>query len=57
MVKIMSAQKTNFNSHKPMTAEAVARIQSATAVKNGGQVPSGSFAARAQSTVAKSNNK
>lgn len=32
----------------PMTAPAAARIQSATAKANGGQVPAGSFAARAQ---------
>lgn len=57
MVKIMTAQKPNSNSHKPMTSEAVARIQSATAVKNGGQVPRDSFSARAQRTVAKNNNK
>lgn len=32
----------------PMTAPAAARIQSATAKANGGQVPAGSFASRAQ---------
>lgn len=32
----------------PMTAQAAARIQSATAKANGGQVPAGSFASRAQ---------
>ncbi len=53
----MTAQKTTYNSHIPMTAEAVARIQSATAKKNGGHIPSESFVARAQRTVAKNNNK
>lgn len=53
----MTAQKTTANPHKPMTAEAVARIQSATAKKNGGQTPSESFVARAQRTVSKNNNK
>lgn len=35
-----------------MTAAAAARIQSATAKTNGGVVPKGSFAARAQSAAA-----
>jgi hypothetical protein len=35
-----------------MTAQAAARIQSATAKANGGQVPAGSFASRAQSSSA-----
>jgi hypothetical protein len=35
-----------------MTAEAAARIQSATAKVNGGQVPAGSFAPRAQRAAA-----
>lgn len=37
----------------PMTPKAAARIQSATASKNGGSVPKGSFASRAQSVAAK----
>ena len=37
---------------KLMTPDAVRRIQSATAKANGGQVPKGSFAARAQRVVA-----
>jgi hypothetical protein len=36
----------------PMTAVAASRIQSATARGNGGQVQTGSFAARAQKTAA-----
>lgn len=36
-----------------MTPEAAARIQSATAKRNGGQVPKGSFAATAQSVAVK----
>jgi len=36
-----------------MTPKAAARIQSATAKANGGSVPKGSFAARAQSAAAK----
>lgn len=39
-----------------MTAAAASRIQSATARSTGGQVQSGSFAARAQSTAARSAN-
>lgn len=38
---------------KPMTQEAAARIQSATAKANGGSVPKGSFAAKASSIAAK----
>ena len=37
----------------PMTRTAAARIQGATAKANGGVVSKGSFAARAQSVVAK----
>lgn len=37
----------------PMTQSAASRIQSATAVKNGGSVPKGSFASRAQSAAIK----
>jgi len=36
----------------PMTSQAAARIQSATAKANGGQVKAGSFAAVAQSAAA-----
>lgn len=38
----------------PMTSQAAARIQSATAKSSGGQVKTGTFAARAQSTAASS---
>lgn len=38
----------------PMTEAAAARIQSATAKANGGPVPKGSFAARAQRAAVKS---
>lgn len=37
----------------PMTPNAAARIQGATAKANGGVVPKGSFATRAQSAAAK----
>lgn len=37
----------------PMTSEAAARIQSSVAKQNGGSIPKGSFAARAQSSAAK----
>lgn len=36
----------------PMTSQAAARIQSATAKTNGGQVRAGTFATRAQSAAA-----
>lgn len=36
----------------PMTTQAAARIQSATAKANGGQVHAGSFASRAQRSAA-----
>ena len=36
-----------------MTQKDVNRIKSATAKKNGGEIPKGSFAARAESAVAK----
>jgi hypothetical protein len=42
--------------HTPMTTSAAARIQSATAKANGGQVTSGSFAARAQAAAAHNGN-
>ncbi|MEC6816716.1 hypothetical protein VXS05_16960 [Photobacterium toruni] len=37
----------------PMTPEAVRRIQSDTAKKNGGKTPKGSFSSRAQSVIDK----
>jgi len=40
-----------------MTPAAAARVQSATAHANGGQVAKGSFAARAQSAAAHNNGK
>jgi len=40
-----------------MTKAAAQRIQSATAKKNGGKTPKGSFGARAQSLVARNLNK
>jgi len=53
--KKMSSKSTpRSTSSTPMTASAAARIQSATAKSNGGAVSKGIFAARAQSTVAKS---
>lgn len=47
---IMSKQKT------PMTPAAAARIQSATAKQTGGQIPKGSFPAKAQKAAAKNVN-
>ncbi|MDG5898439.1 hypothetical protein E2650_00680 [Shewanella xiamenensis] len=44
------------NNKTPMTPAAAARIQSGTAKQNGGQVPKGSFGARAQSGAAKNQN-
>jgi hypothetical protein len=46
----MSKQKT------PMTPAAAARIQSATAKQTGGQIPKGSFPAKAQKAAAKNVN-
>ena len=46
----MSKQKT------PMTPAAAARIQSATAKQTGGQIPKGSFPAKAQKAAAKNAN-
>ncbi len=40
-------------SKTPMTPEAAARIQGHTAKQNGGQVPKGAFAGRAQRAAAK----
>lgn len=37
--------------HTPMTTQAASRIASATAVKNGGKIPSGSFASRSDSAA------
>ena len=37
----------------PITPKSAARIQSATAKQNGGSVPKGSFASRAQSAAAR----
>lgn len=45
------------NSKTPMTPSAAARIQSAEAKANSGQVAKGSFAAIAQKAAAKNNNK
>ncbi|WP_185817651.1 hypothetical protein [Shewanella atlantica] len=54
----MSQQKKSPQSQqKSMTAEAAARIHSAEAHANGGQVSKGSFTARAQKTVAAKANK
>ena len=41
----------------PMTSKAASRIQSATAKANGGSVPKGSFASRAQRAAAKNSSK
>ncbi|MEO1927595.1 MAG: hypothetical protein ABGX26_02790 [Nautiliaceae bacterium] len=41
----------------PMTSKAASRIQSATAKANGGRVPKGSFATRAQRAAAKNSSK
>jgi hypothetical protein len=43
----------NRSTRRSMTSTAAARIQSATARDNGGEVSSGSFAARAQSAAAR----
>ena len=40
----------------PFNAAAVARVTSATAKSNGGQIPAGSLGAKAQSSFAKSTN-
>ncbi|MEO2069028.1 MAG: hypothetical protein ABGX27_05895 [Desulfurobacteriaceae bacterium] len=47
------AKKSSRCPKNPMTPEAAARIQSATARANGGITPKGSFAAKAQSAAAK----
>lgn len=48
----MAKSSSNASARSPMTSSAAARIQSATARGNGGQVARGSFAARAQSAAA-----
>ncbi len=50
----MTSKKTAGKASTLMTTEAARRIQSATAIDNGGKVPKGSFAARAMRTAAKS---
>jgi len=50
-------EKTMSKRKSPMTKAAAQRIQSATAKKNGGKTPKGSFGARAQSLVARNLNK
>jgi hypothetical protein len=49
----MSKPKNTVPTTTPMTQTAAARIQSAAAKTNGGQVTAGSFAARAMSAAAK----
>jgi hypothetical protein len=49
----MSKQTPAAGTRTPMTTVAASRIQSATARVHGGKVPSGSFAARAQSAAVK----
>lgn len=49
----MSKNTGSQGSKAPMTPPAAARVQSATAKVNGGQVAKGSFAARAQAAAAK----
>ncbi|WP_298443806.1 hypothetical protein [uncultured Ferrimonas sp.] len=44
-------------SKTPMTSDAAARIQSTVAKQNGGSVPKGSVASRAQSAAAKNSSK
>lgn len=48
----MAKSSSNASARSPMTFSAAARIQSAIARGNGGQVARGSFAARAQSAAA-----
>lgn len=48
----MKGQSGSRGGGRSMTQSAAGRIQSATARANGGQVSSGSFAARAQSAAA-----
>jgi hypothetical protein len=55
MVSEFTIKERLMSSHKktPMTSEAAKRIQIATAIQNNGNVPKGSFAAKAQSVAAK----
>lgn len=53
----MADTKGSSQSGTPMNQEAAARIQSATAKANSGQVPKESFATRAQSAAAANANK
>lgn len=53
----MSKSKSATPTTTLMTQTAAARIQSAVAKENGGQVPAGSFAARAMSAAAKNTGK
>ena len=50
-------QKSGGEPKNPMTKEAASRIQRAEAKQHGGGVEKGSFAARAQSTADKRENK
>ncbi len=52
----MSKQQNNAPQGKPMTQADAARIQSATAKQNGGQVPPDSFASRAQRAAQNNQN-
>lgn len=53
----MADSSGSSQSGTPMNREAAARIQSATAKANGGEVPKESFATRAQSAAAANANK
>jgi Seed maturation protein len=53
---IMSKKSSTQTPKTPMTKEAASRIQSATAIKDGGQVAKDSFAAIAQRAAAKNSN-
>jgi len=52
-----SQSSQSSQGHTPMTSDAAARIQSATAKSSGGQVAKGSFAAKAQSAAAHNSGK
>ncbi len=52
----MSKKSSTQTPKTPMTKEAASRIQSATAIKDGGQVAKDSFAAIAQRAAAKNSN-
>ena len=47
-----SASTTRTPTKSPITPAAAARVQSAVALRNGGGVPKGSYAARLQQTAA-----